>query len=599
MPVTVQLLGSPSITVDGMPGPRPRGRKAWALLAMLLLAERPPTRRQLAELLFPEADDPLGSVRWTLAELRRMLGGCLLIEGDPVVAERTSPDHVIDVLDLTDAARAGSVVDALALGELLDGFTGDTSAAFESWLVVERYRMSAAAEAALRRATLSALVAGRVADAVRHAGALVSRNPLDESNHVLLVRCLVAAGDRAAAAAQVEVCRTTLRRELGVDVSVALIDAAATPLGTITRTPSIGRAAAVAQLDAGRAAIAAGAVEAGIDCLRRAVTEANAAHDGRLQAEALLALGGALVHSVRGFDDEGSVVLHEAIAAAEAVGDQKVAATAHRELGFVEIQAGRHVTGDAFLQRAEDLADGDAELAAVLGTRGMGASDRGDYATAFDHLHRSIEAARRSADERQHAWSLSILGRAHLLREEHAAAADAVERSLALVRAQRWLAFLPWPQALRAELALRAADEVTARDEFEQSWALATQLGDPCWEGVAARGLALISARGRQHDDAVRWSEEARIRCSRVPDRYQWIRGYVLDAAAAMALERGDVVAATAATDALEVLSARCDLRELVVRAHLHRARLGSPQARTAARLLADGIDNPALEALL
>ena len=599
MPVTVQLLGAPSITVDGAPGPRPRGRKAWAVLAMLLLAERPPTRQQLAELLFPEADDPLGSVRWTLAELRRMLGGSLRIEGDPVVAERTSPDDVIDVLDLADAARAGAVVDRLATGDLLDGFTGETSAAFESWLVVERHRMSAAVEAALRRATLSALVAGRVADAVRHAGALVALNPLDEGNHVLLVRCLVAAGDRAAAAAQVEVCRSTLHRELGVGVSAALVEAAATPLGTITRTPSIGRAAAVAQLDAGRAAISAGAVEAGIDCLRRAVTEASAGHDERLHAQALLALGSALVHSLRGFDDEGSVVLHEAIAAAEAAGDPKVAATAHRELGFVEIQAGRHVTGDAFLRRAEELADNDAELAALLGTRGMGASDRGDYATAFDHLHRSIEAARSGADERQEAWSLSILGRAHLLREEHAEAADAVERSLALVRAQRWLAFLPWPQALRAELALRAADEGTARDEFEQSWALATQLGDPCWEGVAARGLALIHARGRHHDDAARWSEEARVRCNRVTDRYQWIRGYVLDADAAMALERGDEAAATAATDALEVLAARCDLRELVVRAHLHRARLGAPQARAAARLLADGIDNPALEALL
>ena len=49
----------------------PRGRKAWALLGYLLLAERPPSRRHLAELLFADADDPLGALRWTLAELRR------------------------------------------------------------------------------------------------------------------------------------------------------------------------------------------------------------------------------------------------------------------------------------------------------------------------------------------------------------------------------------------------------------------------------------------------------------------------------------------------------------------------------------------------
>jgi hypothetical protein len=40
-------------------------------------------------------------------------------------------------------------------------------------------------------------------------------------------------------------------------------------------------------------------------------------------------------------------------------------------------------------------------------------------------------------------------------------------------------------------------------------------------------------------------------------------------------------------------------MRELTVRAHLHRARLGDPRALDAARLLGAGIDNPALERLL
>ncbi|GFJ85891.1 AfsR/SARP family transcriptional regulator [Phytohabitans houttuyneae] len=70
----VRLLGPPSIDVDGSPARSPRGRKAWALLSYLLLAERPPSRRHLAELLFADADDPLGALRWTLAELRRSLG---------------------------------------------------------------------------------------------------------------------------------------------------------------------------------------------------------------------------------------------------------------------------------------------------------------------------------------------------------------------------------------------------------------------------------------------------------------------------------------------------------------------------------------------
>jgi hypothetical protein len=48
-------------------------------------------------------------------------------------------------------------------------------------------------------------------------------------------------------------------------------------------------------------------------------------------------------------------------------------------------------------------------------------------------------------------------------------------------------------------------------------------------------------------------------------------------------------------TDALLSLAARCELRELVVRAHLHRWRLGDDGALASARLLARDLDNPAL----
>ena len=55
----------------------------------------------------------------------------------------------------------------------------------------------------------------------------------------------------------------------------------------------------------------------------------------------LTALGMALVHNVRGRDEEGAAALHEALALAEAAGDREAAAKVCRELGFVEVQAGR------------------------------------------------------------------------------------------------------------------------------------------------------------------------------------------------------------------------------------------------------------------
>ena len=49
----------------------------------------------------------------------------------------------------------------------------------------------------------------------------------------------------------------------------------------------------------------------------------------------------------------------------------------------------------------------------------------------------------------------------------------------------------------------------------------------------------------------------------------------------------------------LEQLAAHGDMRELVVRAALHRAKLGDPSGVESARSLSEAIDNPALHAEL
>ena len=75
MTVVAQLLGPPLVTREGVVYAPPRGKKVWAVLAYLALAEQPPTRQVLASLLFPEAEDPANALRWNLSELRRLLGG--------------------------------------------------------------------------------------------------------------------------------------------------------------------------------------------------------------------------------------------------------------------------------------------------------------------------------------------------------------------------------------------------------------------------------------------------------------------------------------------------------------------------------------------
>jgi hypothetical protein len=67
----------------------------------------------------------------------------------------------------------------------------------------------------------------------------------------------------------------------------------------------------------------------------------------------------------------------------------------------------------------------------------------------------------------------------------------------------------------------------------------------------------------------------------------------------AVAVDRHDHARAGRLVDGLSALAARGGMRELVVRAHLHRSRLGDPTALASARLLASSIDNPALAGLL
>jgi DNA-binding SARP family transcriptional activator len=593
--VTIRLLGRPAIQSDGRPNRVPRGRKAWALLTYLVLAERPPSRKHLAELLFGDADDPLGVLRWTLSELRRVLETPGILTGDPVTTSLGDGVSVdLDVLK-RDHADPGQLLDLG--GELLEGVDLPANPEFESWLLVQRCRVASAVEARLRQAATALLAAGRAADAIPYATRAVSRNPLDEGHHELLVRGLAMTGDRTGALRQVAASEDVLRRELGIEASPALRGAATA--GSPSAPALSGRAAAASQLEAGRAAIVAGAVDAGLDCLRRAVAEAARCRETALHARALAALGGALVHATRGRDEEGAVVLHEAIQLAGQAGDRATAVTAHRELGFVEVQAGRRKTADAWLAKAQALAETDEELAAVLGVRGMSASDRADYPAAFEHLHESVERAARCADHRQEAWSLSILARAHLLRDERSQAGAAAARSLELIQQQRWMAFLPWTQTIQAELDLRAGAVDRAADQLERAWVLACQLNDPCWEGMAARGLGLLNAGRGDRAAATEWLAQGAARCNRVPDRYQWVSAYVLDAMVATELDGGEPDRARPLASSLASLAARCDMREMVVRAHVYRHRLGDGSALAAARLLGADIENPALTEML
>jgi hypothetical protein len=123
-------------------------------------------------------------------------------------------------------------------------------------------------------------------------------------------------------------------------------------------------------------------------------------------------------------------------------------------------------------------------------------------------------------------------------------------------------------------------------------------VGDPCWEGISARGLDLLRAIRGDVDGALNTLRDARLRSTRLPDAYLWVDAYTLDAMCALATRHRLGEGQHWAVE-LSNLAARSGMRELVVRALVHRAALGDGENLDVAASLAAGIDNPVIARLI
>jgi DNA-binding SARP family transcriptional activator len=549
----------------------------------------------LAELLFPDAVDPLGAVRWNLAEIRRILGASVLVPGS---TELVLPAGAFVDVEALVRATAQEAVSIPGLGrELLEAMDFGGSPGFEAWLLSERRRLLGAAEAALHDAALDRLAASEAAAAVPLAIRLVELNPYDENFQELLVRSYAEAGDRQAARRQLAGCVELFRAELAREPSPAVFRAAeVTAPAARGRIGAAGRAAALACLETGRSSVNAGSFEAGVRALARAAAEAKGCSDRGLEADAWLALGTALVHSARGRDAEGADALRRAAAIAEEERLGDVAAAAHRELAYTDILRARYARCAQRLDQAAALAEGDEERAGIEAMRGAVAADTGAHDRALVHLRRSVELAEGAGSRQQVAFSLALVGRSRFLREELSEARSALERSLAIAQETNWVAFEPWPESWLAEVELAAGEIPAGGNRFEHAWALACELGDPCWEGTAGQGLGRIACLNGDVAAGLRMLEQSRRVAASYPDTYVWVEAYALAQLAAAAIEFADRRAGRWIED-LSLLAARTGMRELAVRAWLLRAGLGDSRSLEPAAVLAAEVENPALSA--
>jgi len=527
----IRLLGRPCADAA-----QARGHKPWAITAYLVLAGGPVSRDRLIALLFEDADDPAGTLRWNLGQVRRLLGRPDALRG-PVLSLRDT-DVAFDV-DLLTQGRWQDAVELPALGgELLEGLQFPHSPAYEVWLLGERRRLAAATESLLQEAALSAMSTGNLADAVRWASRLVALNPRADSHQELLIRAYAISGDQAAARRQLESAVRLFRRELGCDPAPPVFLAA--EISPVKATGPASPARVHALVEAGQAQVAAGATEAAIQVMRTACDEAARTGNAALEATAQLALGATLIDAGAARHQDAELALHRAIALAEASGQPRIAASAFRHLAGSDVLRGFYSRADRRLADAEAIAVPDqsehVELAAI---RGVSVLDQGDPAGAI-----SVFGAGLAADpDRAHPFlpiMLAHAGRAHLLAGDLPAARRQLEDALQIARARAWAGVTAAPLALLGHAAVAEGDLDAARDLLEQAFARACQVADPCWETWAAHGLGLRAAAAGDEASALSHLADAITRSRPRRGGHLWSHVWALTDAIPLARRAGD-----------------------------------------------------------
>jgi predicted ATPase/DNA-binding SARP family transcriptional activator/Tfp pilus assembly protein PilF len=239
--LSISLLGTLRVTLDGEPVTDFATDKARALLAYLAVeSDRPHRRDALAGLLWPDQPQKRArqSLRQALSDLRKAIGDqddapFLLISREDLQFNAEC-DHWLDVAELTDLVkdcqthhhrrretclpcirRMERIVE-LYEGPFLQQFFLSDSDAFEEWAVLKREWLQREVTEALSILTDYCKRRGDHKQAQQYARRHVGLEPWREEAHRQLMQLLALDGQRSAALAQYETCRRALDEELGV-----------------------------------------------------------------------------------------------------------------------------------------------------------------------------------------------------------------------------------------------------------------------------------------------------------------------------------------------------------------------------------------------
>jgi DNA-binding SARP family transcriptional activator len=506
------------------------GWKPWGLLARLVLADRAPSRGDLAELLWPTADDPAAALRWALHQLRKALGpeATIIDRGGRLALDGAGVS--VDALELLEGSVSLDRVEDVARGNLLEGLHFAGAPGFELWLGIEQARLDSALRSTLRwAATLS--VSGDPDRALRLITRALALDPFDDAAHELAIEIHVLRGDARAAQGHLDRVTRLYRTELGTVPPPRMRRPLDRPV-QVPRNPLIDRGiAASATLDIARARLAAGEYDTAIASARRASLDAAAAGDPVLEARALTLLAEGLIHGRRGLDLEAVGLLDRALRLAIEAGSLDLAADIEREAGYVAFLAADYGAAEVALHRSLTLArrSGDqGRIGRAMTILAACRSDEGALDAAQASIDQALDALDVAGDRRWHAYALSFLARIRLAAGAPAEAVAVARRAVTAAREAGWTALVPFPMTFEGEGLLAAGDGAAAAAVFGKALTMAEEMGDPCWEALSLRGLALVEGSEGRAAEGLAIMARALDSCRRFPDTYKWAEILIL-----------------------------------------------------------------------
>ena len=233
--LSIRLLGSFKVALDGQPVTAFESDKVRALLAYLAVeSERSHRRESLAGLLWPDYPERSArtNLRGALANLRQAIGDRHTIPPFLHISRQTiqfnsESNAWVDVRAFSDLvesqAPSGDAIQQLEEavefyeGSFLEGFSLPDSPAFEEWALLERERLERMFREALLQLAGAHEERGETEAALRNARRLLELDPLVEEAHRQVMRALEQSGERAAALAQYEALCQVLESELGAE----------------------------------------------------------------------------------------------------------------------------------------------------------------------------------------------------------------------------------------------------------------------------------------------------------------------------------------------------------------------------------------------